>query len=148
MSVEPSENFIVVLGGGIHFSAVSTERSVLDNRLRLLHSVPVSKCVLVSVVFMSFSLSFCVFIWGCPLSFNPLLQLYHCAIFLSLYLYSPSRAFEDFLPNPPPDAVDMLRRLLQFNPNKRISAEEALKHPYVAQFHNPNDEPVCREVIR
>jgi serine/threonine protein kinase len=36
---------------------------------------------------------------------------------------------------------------LQFNPNKRISAAEALRHPYVAQFHNPDDEPSCSRVI-
>ena len=32
-------------------------------------------------------------------------------------------------------------KLLQFNPDKRITAEEALAHPYVAQFHNEADEP-------
>lgn len=30
---------------------------------------------------------------------------------------------------------------LQFDPNKRISCDEALRHPYVAQFHNEKDEP-------
>lgn len=29
----------------------------------------------------------------------------------------------------------------QFDPSKRITVEEALKHPYVAQFHNDKDEP-------
>ena len=32
-------------------------------------------------------------------------------------------------------------KLLQFNPDKRITAGEALAHPYVAQFHNEADEP-------
>merc|ERR1711998_70318 len=41
------------------------------------------------------------------------------------------------------EAIDLLRRLLQFNPMKRISAEAALSHPYVSQFHNPDDEPGC-----
>merc|ERR1711998_267064 len=31
------------------------------------------------------------------------------------------------------EAIDLLRRLLQFNPMKRISAEAALSHPYVSQ---------------
>lgn len=43
---------------------------------------------------------------------------------------------------------------LQFNPDKRIHAADALKHPYVAEFHNPDDEPdyphgaiqVCRRL--
>lgn len=34
-----------------------------------------------------------------------------------------------------------MSKLLQFNPDKRITAEEALRHPYVAQFHNEADEP-------
>lgn len=46
-----------------------------------------------------------------------------------------------------PEALDLLRRMLQFNPNKRITAEEALRHPYLAQFHNPADEPVCHHTI-
>ena len=36
---------------------------------------------------------------------------------------------------------------LQFNPAKRISAEEALAHPYVASFHNIEDEPSHADVI-
>ena len=44
-------------------------------------------------------------------------------------------------------ADDLLRRCLAFNPTKRITAEEALRHPYVAQFHNPSDEPACRKAV-
>jgi mitogen-activated protein kinase 15 len=43
----------------------------------------------------------------------------------------------DMFPNASPQALDLMRRLLKFNPNKRITAEEGLSHPYVAQFHNP-----------
>jgi mitogen-activated protein kinase 15 len=35
----------------------------------------------------------------------------------------------------------------QFNPSKRLTAAEALAHPYVAQFHNPDDEPSCSRTI-
>ncbi|XP_053873240.1 mitogen-activated protein kinase 15 isoform X6 [Malaclemys terrapin pileata] len=34
-------------------------------------------------------------------------------------------------PSTPPHALDLLKRLLVFNPDKRLTAEEALQHPYV-----------------
>ncbi|KAK3232768.1 hypothetical protein CYMTET_56895 [Cymbomonas tetramitiformis] len=58
-----------------------------------------------------------------------------------------ARSLRELFPNASPEAEDLLRRLLQFNPCKRISAEEALRHPYVAQFHNPQDEPTCDHTI-
>ncbi|KAJ4456700.1 putative Extracellular signal-regulated kinase 2 [Paratrimastix pyriformis] len=54
----------------------------------------------------------------------------------------------DVFPNAPPEALDLLRKLLQFNPNKRLSAEQALAHPYLAQFHIPAEEPSCERPIR
>ena len=33
--------------------------------------------------------------------------------------------------------------MLVFNPNNRISVDEALAHPYLKQLHNPKDEPEC-----
>ncbi|KAJ1607314.1 SAP+PHD+MIZ domain-containing protein [Cryptosporidium canis] len=44
-------------------------------------------------------------------------------------------------------ALDLLDKLLQFNPNKRISAKDALKHPFVSVFHNPDEEPDCDHII-
>ena len=41
-----------------------------------------------------------------------------------------------------------MRMCLQFNPEKRCSAEEAIRHPYVAQFHNPDDEPVAARAVQ
>ena len=39
-------------------------------------------------------------------------------------------------------ALDLLRKLLVFNPAKRLTTEEALKHPYLEALHCPHDEPV------
>nr|ANN45086.1 mitogen-activated protein kinase 3 [Brassica napus] len=40
-------------------------------------------------------------------------------------------------------AIDLVDRMLTFDPNKRITVEEALNHPYLAKLHDPNDEPIC-----
>ena len=45
------------------------------------------------------------------------------------------------LPNGTHDGLDLINRLLTFNPEHRLTAEEALKHPFVAGYHDPDDEP-------
>lgn len=40
-------------------------------------------------------------------------------------------------------ALNMLDFLLTFNPHRRVSVEEALKHPYLAQYYDPTDEPIA-----
>lgn len=59
----------------------------------------------------------------------------------------PTPRLEATFPSASPQALDLLQRLLHFNPDKRISPEEALRHPYCAQFHNPHDEPVAPATI-
>jgi mitogen-activated protein kinase 15 len=61
---------------------------------------------------------------------------------------SRTKGFHEMFPSASDEALDMLRRLLQFNPTKRLTIDQALRHPYVAQFHNPDDEPVCQRAIR
>uniref|UniRef100_A0A8C2IRY7 Mitogen-activated protein kinase 15 n=1 Tax=Cyprinus carpio TaxID=7962 RepID=A0A8C2IRY7_CYPCA len=57
-------------------------------------------------------------------------------------LLRPQVPIDEILPaSVPPDALDLVQRLLVFNPDKRLSAEEALQHPYVSKFHNPAREP-------
>lgn len=51
--------------------------------------------------------------------------------------------FESLFPNAGPAALDFLRQLLQFAPEKRLTVEQALEHPYLALLHDPSDEPVC-----
>ncbi|KAJ8923890.1 hypothetical protein NQ315_006666 [Exocentrus adspersus] len=40
----------------------------------------------------------------------------------------------------PADAISLINQLLIFNPHKRLKADEALHHDYVARFHNPDQE--------
>ena len=44
------------------------------------------------------------------------------------------------------DELDLLSKLLVFNPKRRIKVEEALNHPYLEALHIPEDEPI-REPI-
>ncbi|CAF4281319.1 unnamed protein product, partial [Adineta steineri] len=50
------------------------------------------------------------------------------------------KSLDNLLPNAGEEALDLLRRLLHFNPDKRITAEDGVRHPYVISFHNSNDE--------
>ncbi|KAM9099607.1 mitogen-activated protein kinase 15 isoform 1-T1 [Sarcophilus harrisii] len=50
-------------------------------------------------------------------------------------------------PTTPPEALDLLQRLLVFDPEKRLTADEALRHPYVRRFHCPAKEPALEYEI-
>lgn len=43
---------------------------------------------------------------------------------------------------------DLLRKLLKFNPNERIDVDGALSHPYLAEFHDPQEEDICKSAVR
>lgn len=43
-------------------------------------------------------------------------------------------------------ALDLLEKLLAFNPVKRINVEEALRHPYLEPYHDPEDEPTAQPI--
>ncbi|KAJ3010467.1 UNVERIFIED_CONTAM: Mitogen-activated protein kinase [Siphonaria sp. JEL0065] len=44
-------------------------------------------------------------------------------------------------PKADPQALSLFSRLLEFSPVDRITADQALRHPYLAAFHQPDDEP-------
>jgi len=50
------------------------------------------------------------------------------------------RSYKELYPAASDEALDMLQHLLSFNPNKRYTAVDALEHPYVGSFHNPEEE--------
>ncbi|CAF2599457.1 unnamed protein product [Rotaria sp. Silwood2] len=47
-------------------------------------------------------------------------------------------------PNSDKNALDLLDRLLTFDPNKRINVSDALAHPYLKPHHDANDEPITK----
>jgi len=65
--------------------------------------------------------------------FRALVNIDNCALIFSFFFFV--------------SALDLLVKMLRFNPNKRITAEEALAHPYLHQYSFPSDEPVCFEPL-
>uniref|UniRef100_A0A0B7AIY3 mitogen-activated protein kinase n=1 Tax=Arion vulgaris TaxID=1028688 RepID=A0A0B7AIY3_9EUPU len=41
-------------------------------------------------------------------------------------------------------AIDLLEKMLDLDPDTRISVDEALRHPYIIQYHDPDDEPTAQ----
>ncbi|KAF8829852.1 hypothetical protein HHX47_DHR2000299 [Lentinula edodes] len=51
--------------------------------------------------------------------------------------------FKTLFPLASADAIDFLQKTLTFDPEKRMTAEEALAHPYVGAYHDVEDEPLA-----
>ncbi|KAA0161499.1 hypothetical protein FNF31_03782 [Cafeteria roenbergensis] len=64
---------------------------------------------------------------------------------------SPPDAFEAVFPRLCPEGLDFLRRLLAYSPARRLSAAEALAHPYLTTVAPPPADPAhmpfCRDQI-
>ncbi len=57
------------------------------------------------------------------------------------------KSLKSILAGAPPDAIDMVSRLLLFHPDKRLTVEQALEHPYVSNFHKLEDEIIYGKKI-
>jgi len=53
--------------------------------------------------------------------------------------------FKTLIPGVSEDALDLLSKMLVFNPDKRWSVEECLSHSYLSELHFPEDEPTAEE---
>jgi len=71
----------------------------------------------------------------------------HAATILSSINVTKKKSFQSFFANASELALDFLRKLLVFNPNNRLTVEEALKHKYLEQFSSPEEEIVCDHII-
>ncbi|XAR59803.1 Mitogen-activated protein kinase [Bertholletia excelsa] len=57
----------------------------------------------------------------------------------------PRQQLSTMFPHIHPLAIDLVDKMLTFDPTKRITVEEALAHPYLARLHDLADEPDCLE---
>jgi mitogen-activated protein kinase 1/3 len=55
----------------------------------------------------------------------------------------PPASFETVFPGADAAQVDLVGRMLTWDPTARITVEEALDHPFLSQLHDPFDEPVA-----
>lgn len=44
-------------------------------------------------------------------------------------------------------AVDLLEKMLNLDPEKRITTADALTHPYLSPYHDPEDEPIFEKEL-
>lgn len=62
--------------------------------------------------------------------------------------FKPKIPWTRLYPNADPKALDLLEKMLTFNPHSRINVEDALAHPYLDQYYDPADEPVALEPFK
>ena len=51
--------------------------------------------------------------------------------------YRPPKSWRSVFPNASSEAIDLIQKLLVFDANKRLTAEEALNHPYLCDLRTP-----------
>lgn len=73
---------------------------------------------------------------------NKLTQVLPISV-LSIRSRSPKTALKSKFKDLSEDALDLLGSLLLFNPDRRISAEDALDHTFLAEYRCPDDEPIA-----
>ncbi|PIO60412.1 hypothetical protein TELCIR_18090, partial [Teladorsagia circumcincta] len=74
-----------------------------------------------------------------------LTELFKARSYLISLPHKPKQPWSRLYPGADPRALDLLEKMLTFNPHNRINIEQALAHPYLEQYYDPNDEPVCEE---
>ena len=45
----------------------------------------------------------------------------------------------ELYPKAPPEAIDLLRQMLLFNPQSRVTAAQAMRHAYLSEFFDETD---------
>lgn len=67
--------------------------------------------------------------------------------FIKSLPYTRGRHFSQLYPQADPLAIDLLQKMLVFDPTKRITVLEALQHPYMAGLYDPRCNPPAQVPI-
>eukprot|EP01120_Amphizonella_sp_Union-15-10_P015631 TRINITY_DN8079_c0_g1_i1.p1 TRINITY_DN8079_c0_g1~~TRINITY_DN8079_c0_g1_i1.p1 ORF type:complete len:377 (-),score=44.90 TRINITY_DN8079_c0_g1_i1:105-1235(-) len=67
--------------------------------------------------------------------------------FLKSLPRKPKCNFRDLFLNADPLALDLLEKVFVWDPEKRITVEQALAHPYLKELHDPKDEPAANSLF-
>ncbi|XP_069048731.1 mitogen-activated protein kinase 11 isoform X3 [Lepisosteus oculatus] len=67
----------------------------------------------------------------------------HAQKYIQSLPYMPQQDLEKIFRGANPLAIDLLKRMLVLDCDGRVTAAEALAHPYFAQYHDPDDEPAA-----
>jgi len=46
-----------------------------------------------------------------------------------------------------PDCIDLIRKMLTFDPNQRCSVQQAIEHKWFSKLHSETEEPVEKEMM-
>jgi serine/threonine protein kinase len=76
------------------------------------------------------------------------IHIEHARKYIETYLpHKDPTPLSSIFPSAPPSLLDLLAHMLIFDPNRRITVEDALEHPYLANLHDSEDEPICPRVF-
>lgn len=53
--------------------------------------------------------------------------------------------YRTYFANASSHAIDLLEKMLDLDPETRISVDDAIRHPYICQYHDPDDEPTAEQ---
>lgn len=62
--------------------------------------------------------------------------------FLGKLVKRTKQTWSSLFPNANPVALDLLEKMLTFNPKKRYTVDQCISHPYFEGLHDPEQEPI------
>src|SRR3546814_3454425 len=66
----------------------------------------------------------------------------HASTLIESIVLTTHRTLPEMFPNMGPNARDLLASMFNFDATKRCTADDALRHPYIADFYLPEDDIV------